>query len=246
MRWFKHFSDARYNPKFLAIEKRLGEAGYTRAFKLLEIVAANGNSPDKFQPTIDLREPTTDLNWLAGEWKITIEDATKTLDTFAEVRFINPKAWRRQIVKVPQMLEYLDEWTERRQRVKTPERLPSDSRATRVRSRSRVEVEEKKKQKRSRTEKTAAASFEEKANSEEWKSIGITPAGSPEFQEGWKNLYDDSDPSEKLSDCMERMIQLYRNRKALIPPPFYKAKRAVEEQEESESVGHLPVLVDPY
>ena len=52
-------------------------------------------------------------DWLAEELKISNEDTLKTLDLFAEVRLIDPKFWRRKIVQVPQMLEYIDNWAER-------------------------------------------------------------------------------------------------------------------------------------
>src|SRR5216684_2717793 len=112
MRWFKHFNDTRNNPKFRAIEKKLGEAGYARALKLFEIVAERGGTGKEFRPVIDLRKPPTDLDWLAEEWKISNEDTIKTLNLFAEMRITDPKSWRKQIVQVPQMLEYMDEWAE--------------------------------------------------------------------------------------------------------------------------------------
>jgi hypothetical protein len=52
MRWFKHFSDARRNPKLRLVEKKLGEAGYARWFKLLELVAERGGTGRDFQPRI--------------------------------------------------------------------------------------------------------------------------------------------------------------------------------------------------
>ena len=33
MRWFRHFSNARRNPKLHQVECQLDEAGYARAFK---------------------------------------------------------------------------------------------------------------------------------------------------------------------------------------------------------------------
>src|SRR6266850_2740105 len=116
MLWFKHLADARNDPKLRAIEKRLGEAGYARAFKLFEIMAGQGGKADNFCPKIDLKKPHTGLDWLADEWKISNEEALKTLETFAEVQLIDPKSWRRKIIYVPKMLELLDEWTARRMR----------------------------------------------------------------------------------------------------------------------------------
>ena len=52
MRWFKHPSDARRNPKLRLIEKKPGEAGYAWWFKLLELVAERGGTGRDFQPRI--------------------------------------------------------------------------------------------------------------------------------------------------------------------------------------------------
>ncbi len=131
MRWFKHFTDARHNPKLRRIEDGLGEAGYARACKLLEIVGARGGSGEKFNPMIDLKTSPTDLRWLACELGIPEAEARATLSIFAQVRFIEPKSWRRKIIHIPQMKAYVDEWTQRRQRGShsgvSPELLPRDS-----------------------------------------------------------------------------------------------------------------------
>jgi len=84
MQWFKHYNDARRNPTFLAIEKKLGEAGYARSFKLLEIVAERGGKANKFRPVLDLKNLCTNLDWLADEWRISSKDAQETLDAFAK------------------------------------------------------------------------------------------------------------------------------------------------------------------
>lgn len=130
MRWFKHLADARYNPKLKRIQKQLGEAGYARAMKLLEIVAQRGGTGERFQPRITLEDPSTDLRWLAEEWSIHPRTARFTLGIFAKVRFIDPGAWRENIVYVPAMKEYVDEWTRRRRAESsgaTPQSLLSNS-----------------------------------------------------------------------------------------------------------------------
>ena len=115
MRWFKHFSDARRNPKLRLIEKKLGEAGYARWFKLLELVAERGGTGEYFQPRIQLKTLHTDLDWLADEWGISCDEAQRTLDTFVSAGLISPKSWRKKVVEIPQMIEYRDEWTRKRQ-----------------------------------------------------------------------------------------------------------------------------------
>jgi len=249
MQWFKHFNDARHNPKFRVIEKQLGEAGYARAFKLLEIVAQQGGKADRFSPRLDLRNVLTNFDWLAEELRISATDARATLETFAVVRFIDPKQFRKQVVYIPQMLEYLDEWTQRRQRSKssreTPETLPSDSGPTPAQSKSKRKSTEKEAEAEieARKEKAAAATAAAdallKRKTEDcWKTLGILPCGSDEFQEIWENLYGDSLESEKLADVMERCIQGCQSTGIRVPKPFYDAKRGVERREESDF--HFP------
>jgi hypothetical protein len=117
VRWFKHYADARNNPKFTYILKILGEAGYSRAFQLFEIIAQRGGKADDFfRPEINLQEPCTDFSWLAKELGISTSNLRKTLKIFAKARLIDPEVFRRNIINVPQMSEYLDEWTGRKQR----------------------------------------------------------------------------------------------------------------------------------
>jgi hypothetical protein len=242
MRWFRHFNDARNNPKFRAIEKKLGEAGYARAFKLFEIIAERGGTGKEFKPVIDLRKPPTDLDWLAEEWKISNEDTLKSLDLFAEVRIIAPKSWRRKIVQVPQILEYLDEWTER-QRLRsstraTPESLPSHSGVTpsRSRSRGRAEVETEAEAEADETKNPAAtaASLKDKSRKvlkEAWDAIGIPPLGAHSICGTWEFFYAQRAKDEPLSAVMERAIQHCQGNGVRIPKPFYDAKHRIEDEE---------------
>jgi hypothetical protein len=145
MRWFKHFTNARHNPKFRAIEKKLGEAGYARVCKLLEIIGERGGSGKDFAPRLDLNEPYTDLGWLADEMEIDPRSAKVTLAHFAKCKFIDPQAYQGNIIYVPQMIEYLDEWTRKRQprdSVATPESLRSNSPQSKSQSqKSELEVD---------------------------------------------------------------------------------------------------------
>ena len=80
MGWCKHPSDARHNPRLRRIEKKLGEGGYARAFKLFELIAERGGTDEDFQPQIELRNTRTDLHCLADEWGSSLDVAKKTLD----------------------------------------------------------------------------------------------------------------------------------------------------------------------
>lgn len=244
MQWFKHYNDARHNPKFRAIEKKLGEAGYARAFKLFEIVAERGGKADKFTPVLDLKELRTNLDWLADEWRITTGEAKNTLEIFASVELIDPKALSKDIIRISQMIEYLDEWTQRRQPSKTPrvapERLPSNSRATPAQSKSkRTEEEAEAETARQRKERIAAVAaadelFLKKKTEGCWTSIRIAPCGLVEFQETWQSIWGKWGESERLSDLMERCIQACGQVGVRVPGPFYDAKRKVQSREDEE------------
>jgi hypothetical protein len=130
MLWFRHFTNARHNPKLRAIEKKLGEVGSARAYKLLEIVGERGGSGKDFAPRLDLNEPHTDVGWLADELGIDRRSARFTLSVFAKCKFIAPAEYQRNIVYVPQMKDYVDEWTRKcqpRNSGATPESLRSNS-----------------------------------------------------------------------------------------------------------------------
>lgn len=120
MRWFKHFADARRNPKLRLIEKKLSEAGYARAFKLLEVIAERGGSGEAFKPRLDLRKPHTGMAWLADELGISEAALGRTLRVFAEARFINQRMLRKQVIYVPAMREYVDEWARKRRSPEKP------------------------------------------------------------------------------------------------------------------------------
>src|SRR5882762_11158768 len=120
MLWFSHRNDLRRNPAVLRVEQRLGEAGYARWSKLLEVVSQfGGNGPD-FEPRLDLRGPATDEGWLANELGIQTRDLRKTLRVFAEVGLINTKEYRERVIAVPMLAELRDEFTKKKQGNRRP------------------------------------------------------------------------------------------------------------------------------
>ncbi len=131
MRWFKHFSDDRRDPKLLAIERALGEAGYARAMKLRETITQVGGSGPDFKPEINLRSPNTGKDWLAEELRISVRDLEKTLKVFGAVEFIEPRSLKRGIIRDAELLKRRDEWTSRHKNSGvTQEPLGSDSGST--------------------------------------------------------------------------------------------------------------------
>jgi hypothetical protein len=237
MFWFQHTNNLRNDPKLRAIEKQLGEAGYARAIKLFEIVAERGGKADEFFPEFSLQN-ITDIDWLSQELGISRKKAEKTLEIFAEVGLIDAQALREQIVRIPLLEEYLDDWTKRRRRNKTPEQLRSDSGATteelRLKSKSKeVEVESQRKEKAL----AAAAVLLKKKSETEWEPLGILPCGSTEFQEIWGTIWGKRSESEMTSDTMERCIQACKQYAVPVPKPFYDAKYKVESREFDQEVG---------
>lgn len=140
MLWIKHFSDARRNPKLLHVERKLGEGGYARFFKLLEIIAERGGKGANFRPEVDLTSTATDLEWLSSEIGVEEGVARETLDVFAKVGLIDEGAWKQTIVAVPAMREYADEYVTRcKKRIARSLEVDSEKKRTESRSRSRTE-----------------------------------------------------------------------------------------------------------
>ena len=127
------------SPQLRRIEKKLGEGGYARAYKLMELVAQLGGLSSQFSPQLDLNDASTDIDFIAEEWRVRASEARKTLNVFAELGFIDREKWKGQIIFIPAMLEALDEWT-RKQRSGSGASL-SNSGASRTESESEPESE---------------------------------------------------------------------------------------------------------
>ncbi|MCH7986006.1 MAG: hypothetical protein IH847_05405 [Acidobacteria bacterium] len=74
---------------------------------------------------------------------------------------------------------------------------------------------------------------------EEWVVLGVdTPIGSPNFQRFWKSIYEHRN-GQPLSRLMETCAQGWwatgKKKKQHVPPPFWEAKRRVEERERQET-----------
>jgi hypothetical protein len=96
-------------------------------------------------------------------------------------------------------------------------------------------------------EAASAFSLLRTKNRETLKKLNLAFQGEPRLLAAWSQLYTDRPADELLSDTMERCIQACKRRGIRIPPPFYQAKRVVEEHEahEADTEEHLPLLVDP-
>jgi hypothetical protein len=255
MRSFKHPNDLRTDPKFRAIEKKLGEAGYARALKLFEVAADKGSKAGKFVPALDLKAAYTDIDWLAAELRISVDDLKGTLDAFATVELIDPEDWRNQVVRIPQMKNYLDEYTQRQLRSKksrqstervpshfghTPDTIQSVSGHSPVQGRDAGEETAIARESQKKKDAAIAADLALKRKMEGcWKPLGIAPCGRDEFQEIWKSVWEGRSESEPVSDVMRRCIEICNQEQVevQVPRAFHDAKREAESREFDEEVG---------
>ena len=109
------------------------------------------------------------------------------LGCVCEVQLIDPKALLKRIVRIPQMTEYLDEWTQRKQKAKNSraalEQTPAQSKSKRIEKEAEAESQRKEKA------VAAAAALLNKKTEDHWRALEIVPCGSIEFQEIWGTIW---------------------------------------------------------
>jgi hypothetical protein len=66
MLWFKHSYDLRNSPAMKQIQRKLGDAGFAAAIRLIEVLTYRSGVASKFNPVLTLCAPTSEL-WLAQE-----------------------------------------------------------------------------------------------------------------------------------------------------------------------------------
>jgi hypothetical protein len=222
MQWFKHLSSLRRDPKFWAIEKKLGEAGYARAVKLLEIVAEHGE--------INLRSLTS-VDWLADELRISAKCTTQTLEVFADVGLIDTDAWTDQIIRIP----IVGPAQRKNPRVETAKAPPTPLQPAKKDAPVIAVTADPRKKKDAAV--AADVALKEKAAGC-WTPIGIPPCGPEEFQEIWQGIWENRGEAEKLSETMERCIQVCERGEVdvAIPLPFRHAWEEIVESEFQEEM----------
>jgi hypothetical protein len=72
MQWFKHSKDFRNSAEIKFLEGELGEAGYARFCKLLEVIATVAGKKKPFKPQIRMESPYT-WQWMAMELGVMAE-----------------------------------------------------------------------------------------------------------------------------------------------------------------------------
>jgi hypothetical protein len=114
MKWFQHDGGLRNTPMMQGIRYELGEAGYSRAMILLEVLAENGGLATDFRPVLGLDKPQSDLNFWAREFGgIAVEEVEKTLATFVKFELILPFTSSKTVC-APMLADRLDEFTKRK------------------------------------------------------------------------------------------------------------------------------------
>ena len=74
MKWFQHFSNARYDPKVMRLLKKYHLRGYGLFFLIIEFIASQLESG---KPVPDLEETSHDMAEFAGEDPLLIEEIVK-------------------------------------------------------------------------------------------------------------------------------------------------------------------------
>lgn len=71
-----------------------------------------------------------------------------------------------------------------------------------------------------------------------WKPIGIPACGPEEFQEIWQRIWEERSGTEKLSETMDRCIQVCERDDVdvAIPPPFQRAWKEIADNEFQEEM----------
>jgi hypothetical protein len=83
MLWFKHSHDLRNSPAMKQIQRKLGDAGFAAAIRLIEVMTYRSGVASKFNPVLTLAPPTGEL-WLAQEI-LTYNDSDPDFDPVEEV-----------------------------------------------------------------------------------------------------------------------------------------------------------------
>lgn len=81
-----------------------------------------------------------------------------------------------------------------------------------------------------------------------WENICIEPCGSVRFCETWERIYEEAsgfEAGDLLSVVMERAIQYCQANGIKVPPPFFDAKRLVEDDERNRESDEVARVAGP-
>ena len=119
MRWFKHFSDARFNLKLRPVIAKFGMEGYGVYWSCLELVAQQGgeNSVSGQYPDYSVKAQKGWKTALSMDCGISVEKLEPILDHFSLLGLVSEKALKRGDLSIPKLLDYADEYTDKVGRV---------------------------------------------------------------------------------------------------------------------------------
>lgn len=139
MKWFKHISDAHRSLKMKALLRSYGWEGYGIWWVMCEMVSREGKSEDNWcLPSVkEWRQELLSVTGVDYRW------LNRFLSKCAFLHLIDEKQLKQGNLCIPQMKEYCDDYTERRNRVRTVSEHNTDS----------VPLEEKRRDKKRKEEK---------------------------------------------------------------------------------------------
>jgi hypothetical protein len=111
VKWFRHEADARRNKKIQWVCDQLGtDAGYARVFKLYEIFSGEWQNKNSAVPSLKIGNGPGNTQFFSKELGISEEEVIKTLKILAKAGIIDATAWKQQVVCIPKLTEYSNEW----------------------------------------------------------------------------------------------------------------------------------------
>jgi len=124
MKWFKHHSDAYTNLKIRDLLDEFGLEGYGLYWLCCELIAQQGGNDYQIN---------NDRNWkrsLSITSKLSDEKLKNILQKLSELNLIDKEAFKKDILYIPKMKEYCDEYTKKIQKKSRnyPDTIQTESR----------------------------------------------------------------------------------------------------------------------
>ena len=112
MKWFEHYTDARFNPKIRWLVQKYGLIAYAQVFVLYEIAAGYYTGPG----TLPAIPPSYDFEMLAADLRFANANELRDFcNDLAARGVIDATTWHEaQQIYIPKLAERADEWTKRK------------------------------------------------------------------------------------------------------------------------------------
>jgi len=236
MKWFKHMTGSSTDEKIARLIDVCGLEGYGFFWRIIELIASQvEKNGDLCQVTYTL--PTLSRLCYSHHHKVSNLLGKLQVIGLIDLSKIEVMGVVNYVLKSQNVLKYRDEWSSRK--VKTPEQLPSNSRATpEQENRTEQKIEQKQKQKK---EKTTPAFLSEYSEDFEafWKVYPRKTDKKKAFEVWNKNIQLGADPKE-----MTKAAELYDER--LIDentkPQFFKMASSFLNSDWRENLDYVGVV----